>query len=60
MIHTVAQTPLSPEILDRIAQLDPQRVPRHVAIIMDGNGRWARRFTLPRLDGHRRGAEVVE
>ncbi|PIZ29342.1 MAG: isoprenyl transferase, partial [Armatimonadetes bacterium CG_4_10_14_0_8_um_filter_66_14] len=27
---------------------------------MDGNGRWARRFTLPRLDGHRRGAEVVE
>jgi len=60
VIHTVAQTPLSPEILDRIAQLDPQRVPRHVAIIMDGNGRWARRFTLPRLDGHRRGAEVVE
>ena len=30
--------------------------PRHVAIIMDGNGRWARRRGLPRLEGHRRGA----
>ncbi|RMF87871.1 MAG: isoprenyl transferase [Nitrospirae bacterium] len=48
------------ELTDRIARLDPQRIPRHVAIIMDGNGRWARRFTLPRLDGHRRGAAVVE
>ncbi len=60
MAHTVADSPLSQEILDRIALLDSERVPRHVAIIMDGNGRWARRFTLPRLDGHRRGAEVVE
>jgi len=36
------------------------RVPNHVAIIMDGNGRWARRKGLPRVEGHRRGAEVVE
>jgi undecaprenyl diphosphate synthase len=34
-------------------------VPRHVAIIMDGNGRWARRRHLPRFAGHRRGVEAV-
>ena len=33
--------------------------PRHVAIIMDGNGRWARSRGLPRLEGHRRGVEAV-
>jgi undecaprenyl diphosphate synthase len=33
--------------------------PRHVAIVMDGNGRWAARRGLPRLEGHRRGAEAV-
>ncbi|MBX3449386.1 MAG: isoprenyl transferase [Planctomycetaceae bacterium] len=35
------------------------RVPRHVAIIMDGNGRWARRRGLPRIEGHRRGVRTV-
>jgi undecaprenyl diphosphate synthase len=34
-------------------------LPRHVAVIMDGNGRWARRRRLPRIAGHRRGAEAV-
>ncbi|HET7635889.1 MAG TPA: polyprenyl diphosphate synthase [Burkholderiales bacterium] len=34
-------------------------VPRHVAIIMDGNGRWAKRRFLPRIAGHRRGVEAV-
>ena len=34
-------------------------VPRHVAIIMDGNGRWARGRMLPRIAGHRRGVEAV-
>jgi undecaprenyl diphosphate synthase len=34
-------------------------VPRHVAIIMDGNGRWARRRLLPRVAGHRRGVDAV-
>jgi undecaprenyl diphosphate synthase len=34
-------------------------LPRHVAIIMDGNGRWAKRRHLPRLEGHRRGRESV-
>jgi undecaprenyl diphosphate synthase len=37
----------------------PVGVPRHVAIIMDGNGRWARRRGLPRLRGHQVGAESV-
>src|SRR5919108_4400577 len=35
------------------------RVPRHVAIIMDGNGRWAKKRFLPRVAGHRRGVETV-
>jgi len=34
-------------------------IPRHVAIIMDGNGRWARSRMLPRIAGHRRGLEAV-
>lgn len=37
----------------------PQDVPRHVAIIMDGNGRWARQRHLPRFAGHKRGVEAV-
>ena len=37
----------------------PGDVPRHVAIIMDGNGRWAKGRRLPRIAGHRRGAEAV-
>jgi len=36
-----------------------RRIPRHVAIIMDGNGRWARQRYLPRVAGHRRGVEAV-
>lgn len=38
---------------------DTQPLPRHVAIIMDGNGRWARARGLPRTAGHRKGAEAV-
>jgi undecaprenyl diphosphate synthase len=37
----------------------PNHVPGHVAIIMDGNGRWAKQRGLPRLEGHRRGVETV-
>ena len=40
-------------------QLDPARLPAHVAIIMDGNGRWAARRRLPRVAGHRAGADAV-
>jgi undecaprenyl diphosphate synthase len=38
---------------------DPTDVPRHVAIVMDGNGRWARKRFLPRLAGHRQGVEAL-
>ncbi len=38
---------------------DPQLIPRHIAIIMDGNGRWAQQRFLPRMAGHRRGVEAV-
>jgi undecaprenyl diphosphate synthase len=37
----------------------PLKAPRHIAIIMDGNGRWARKHGLPRLKGHERGAATV-
>ena len=37
-----------------------KRIPRHVAIIMDGNGRWAQKRKFPRIDGHKRGAQAVE
>jgi undecaprenyl diphosphate synthase len=40
--------------------INPDNIPSHVAIIMDGNGRWAQRRKLPRIEGHRRGAETVE
>ena len=39
--------------------LDPTRLPRHIAIIMDGNGRWARRRHMPRIAGHRAGVAAV-
>ena len=41
------------------ATLDPDRMPRHVAIIMDGNGRWATDRGLPRVAGHRAGVEAL-
>ncbi len=40
--------------------LDMEKLPRHVAMIMDGNGRWAKRQNKPRLFGHRAGAESVQ
>jgi undecaprenyl diphosphate synthase len=39
--------------------IDPDRLPRHIAIIMDGNGRWARRRSLPRVAGHKAGIDPV-
>ncbi len=44
---------------DLLSQIDIDRIPRHVAVIMDGNGRWARRRRLPRIAGHRAGAQAV-
>lgn len=45
--------------LARIPDVDPAKIPRHIAIIMDGNGRWARERGFPRLFGHRNGAAAV-
>lgn len=42
-----------------IAEIDLDRLPRHVAVIMDGNGRWARKRKLPRIAGHRAGIKAV-
>ena len=39
--------------------LDPHRIPRHVACVMDGNGRWATKQGLPRTEGHRAGEEAL-
>lgn len=40
--------------------LDIQRMPRHVAVIMDGNGRWAKQRHLPRIMGHQRGVDTLK
>lgn len=42
-----------------LKQIDFTRLPRHIAVIMDGNGRWANRRLLPRVAGHRAGVEAV-
>ena len=44
---------------DPLFDVPPDRRPAHVAIIMDGNGRWAQRRNLPRIEGHRRGVASV-
>jgi undecaprenyl diphosphate synthase len=44
---------------DALAAVPRERWPRHIAIIMDGNGRWAQRQHLPRIEGHRRGVASV-
>jgi undecaprenyl diphosphate synthase len=50
-----------PDTLERLAAagLDAERLPDHVAVIMDGNGRWAQQRGLPRIEGHRRGVQSV-
>ena len=42
------------------AELDMNNIPKHIGIIMDGNGRWAKRRGLPRSAGHKAGADVIE
>ena len=51
---------LSAEEASVYCRLDPARMPRHVAIIMDGNGRWAGKRSLKRFLGHKQGAESVQ
>ncbi len=52
---------LKPTVLqDLPTDLDVQGLPRHVAVIMDGNGRWAKQRGLPRIMGHRRGVDALK
>jgi undecaprenyl diphosphate synthase len=51
--------PVSAEEAQLLARLDLARLPRHVAVIMDGNGRWAQRKHLPRVAGHRVGTQTA-
>ena len=53
-----ADDPFTPEQIQGLG-LRPDRLPNHVAIIMDGNGRWAQSQGLPRIEGHRRGVSTV-
>ena len=47
------------DVKDLLKKIDRQKIPQHVAIIMDGNGRWAKRHNLPRVMGHHEGAKRV-
>jgi undecaprenyl diphosphate synthase len=51
------QSPTTPKADD--LGIPAERLPRHIAVIMDGNGRWARRRGLPRIEGHRHGVGAV-
>jgi undecaprenyl diphosphate synthase len=51
--------PVTPEEAELLAKLDLAGLPRHVAVIMDGNGRWAQRKHLPRVAGHRVGTQTA-
>src|SRR5215213_7357108 len=53
-------TPYDPAAHARSVGLDPDELPRHIAIIMDGNGRWARAQGKERVEGHARGAKSVD
>jgi undecaprenyl diphosphate synthase len=64
--HTTLQVPalsslgpLTPEEAFLFEKLDLSRLPRHVAVIMDGNGRWAQQRHLPRVAGHRSGTKTA-
>ncbi len=57
----VAASDLAPHRASSADSVPPgENLPRHIAIIMDGNGRWAQRQGLERIEGHRRGADSVE
>ena len=59
MSRVLATTPVvGPKALPE--GLDPARLPRHIAVIMDGNGRWAKSRNLPRVMGHREGVEALK
>jgi undecaprenyl diphosphate synthase len=58
-LHATVPVGLDRKEAEIYQRLDPERLPKHIAIIMDGNGRWARRRHLPRIAGHRAGVTSV-
>jgi undecaprenyl diphosphate synthase len=61
-LHVAASHPLGTLTAEEaflLEKLELSRLPRHVAVIMDGNGRWAQRRHLPRIAGHRKGTETA-
>jgi undecaprenyl diphosphate synthase len=58
-VHTTVPAGLTRKQAELFARLDPDRLPQHIAVIMDGNGRWARRRHLPRIAGHKQGVSAV-
>lgn len=56
--RSVTIEPFRPSILKKLG-IDPKAIPQHVAVIMDGNGRWAEQRNLPRTEGHLKGEEAL-
>ena len=56
--QSVTIEPFRPSILKKLG-IDPKAIPQHVAVIMDGNGRWAEQRNLPRTEGHLKGEEAL-
>lgn len=59
-LATNSQKKILQQAGDELSDLPPEKRPRHIAIIMDGNGRWAAQRGLPRIEGHRRGVSAVQ
>ena len=55
----MSTTPDTTADANALADVPRERLPRHIAVIMDGNGRWARQRNLPRIEGHRSGVTSV-
>src|ERR1700686_3350364 len=58
-LHDKVPSGLDRKEAEAYRHLDPARLPKHIAIIMDGNGRWAKRRHMPRVAGHRAGGAAV-
>ena len=58
-LHDKVPAGLDRKETEMYRRLDPRRLPKHIAIIMDGNGRWAKRRHMPRVAGHRAGVTSV-
>ena len=56
--RSVTIEPFRPSVLKKLG-IDPKAIPQHVAVIMDGNGRWAEQRNLPRTEGHLKGEEAL-